>query len=147
MAELYFPPIGRKGLALRPLLAASRMGRPLLLSREAVRAYVPRMSGIYFMVVPRNGMWFVRYVGKSFDLRMRLRQHLARYEGAWVCWRYEEPDDDVLYAAECCAYKIYGGDSVLDNRKLIERPYASRRPPCGDLACPVPRRTYAVRAY
>lgn len=147
MAEPYFPPIGRKGLALRPLLAASRMCRPLLMSREAVRVCVPRMSGIYHMVVPHNGRWFVRYVGKSFDLRTRLRQHLARYEGAWVCWRYEEPVDDVLYAAECCAYWLYGGDSVLDNRKLIERPFASRRPPCGELACPVPRRAFAPRAF
>jgi hypothetical protein len=114
------------------------------MSREAVRLYVPRMSGVYHMVVPHNGQWFVRYVGKSIDLRARLGKHMGRYEGTWVCWRYEDPDDDVLYAAECCAYRLYGGHKVLDNQKPIERPFASECLRCDDLACPVPRRGFAA---
>jgi hypothetical protein len=116
------------------------------MTEEAVRAYTPNVSGIYLVLVPHGGRWFVRYVGKTTSLRARLRQHLARYEGAWVCWRYEH-DDDALYVAECCAYWLYGGAGVLDNCRDPERPYASRRPPCGELACPVPRRAFASRAY
>jgi hypothetical protein len=117
------------------------------MTREAVLAYVPRECGIYLMLVPYNGYWFVRYVGKSTDMRARLMQHLARYNGAWVCWRYESYDAENLYEAECCEYRRYGGSAVLDNRRDPERPYASKRPPCSDLACPVPQRTYAARTY
>lgn len=122
------------------------MGEPMQLYEEEVMAWALNERAIYFVLVPYQGRFFVRYVGKTTRLRGRLMEHIARYEGAWVCWRIES-DDDALYAAECCEYRRYGRRDVLDNRRDPERPYASKRPRCGELACPMPRRAFAPRAY
>lgn len=112
---------------------------PLALTADNC-ARVPMACAVYLVLVLHGDRWWVLYVGKSKRLRSRLREHLPRYGGLWVCWRYVPHNANALYEAECCDFNLYGGLDVLDNRCLPARPRSSRRPRCDALACPVPRR-------
>lgn len=95
--------------------------------------YVLPTGGNYRIGITLNGRHIVKYVGRTADLRARLKQHLRYlYDCDWFRVKYE-PDEELRYYTECRDYHRFG-----ENKKLRNKVHPAA-PSYSYLICPVCR--------
>lgn len=83
------------------------------LSEDVINRFSEGIIGNYALYISRNNQYYVAYIGRSTDLKRRLREHLGeRYSYFAYCFQNNERD---AYKEECRLFHLYGGTEKLDN--------------------------------